>query len=105
MLKSTKLDAEQRDFVNTIKKSSEELLTIVEDILDISKIESGKVEVEESYFNVINELESVIETYARVGLKKNVDLSVWIEPEFSHLVLKSEPLRAKELKPRFLKKF
>ncbi len=48
------------------------------------------MEVEESYFNVINELESVIETYARVGLKKNIDLSVWIEPEFSHLLLKSD---------------
>jgi len=97
LLKSTKLDAEQRDFVNTIKKSSEELLTIVEDILDISKIESGKVEVEESYFNVINELESVIETYARVGLKKNIDLSVWIEPEFSHLLLKSDIGKIKQV--------
>ncbi len=46
------------------------------------------MEVEESYFNVINELESVIETYARVGLIKNIELSVWIEPEFSHLLPK-----------------
>ncbi len=97
LLKSTKLDAEQRDFVNTIKKSSEELLTIVEDILDISKIESGKIEIEESYFNIINELESVIETYARVGLKKNIDLSVWIEPEFSHLLLKSDIGKIKQI--------
>jgi len=97
LLKSTKLDAEQRDFVNTIKKSSEELLSIVEDILDISKIESGKVEIEESYFNIINELESVIETYARVGLKKNIDLSVWIDPEFSHLLLKSDIGKIKQV--------
>jgi len=97
LLKSTKLDAEQRDFVNTIKRSSEELLTIVDDILDISKIESGKVEIEESYFNIINELESVIETYARVGLKKNIDLSVWIDPEFSHLLLKSDIGKIKQI--------
>jgi len=97
LLKSTKLDAEQRDFVNTIKKSSEELLSIVEDILDISKIESGKVEIEESYFNIINELESVIETYARVGLKKNIDLSVWIETDFSHLLLKSDIGKIKQI--------
>jgi CheY-like chemotaxis protein len=97
LLKSTKLDAEQRDFVNTIKKSSEELLSIVEDILDISKIESGKVEIEESYFNIINEIESVVETYARVGLKKNIDLSVWIDPEFSHLLLKSDIGKIKQI--------
>jgi len=97
LLKSTKLDAEQRDFVNTIKRSSEELLGIVEDILDISKIESGKVEIEESYFNIINELESVVETYARVGLKKNIDLSVWIDPEFSHLLLKSDIGKIKQV--------
>ena len=90
LLKSTKLDAEQMDFVNTIRKSSEDLIGIVNDILDISKIESGKVEIEKSYFNIFNEFENVIETYSRLALKKNIDLSIWIDPELSAQLLESD---------------
>ncbi len=90
LLKSTKLDAEQMDFVNTIRKSSEDLIGIVNDILDISKIESGKVEIEKSYFNVFSEFENVIETYSRVALKKNIDLSIWIDPELSSQLIESD---------------
>ncbi len=90
LLKSTKLNAEQMDFVNTIRKSSEDLIGIVNDILDISKIESGKVEIEKSYFNVFSEFENVIETYSRVALKKNIDLSIWIDPELSSQLIESD---------------
>ncbi len=90
LLKSTKLDAEQMDFANTIRKSSEDLIGIVNDILDISKIESGKVEIEKSYFNIFSEFENVIETYSRVALKKNIDLSIWIEPDLSSQLLESD---------------
>jgi len=50
LLMETPLDAEQRDFVGTIIKSGDSLLTLVNDILNFSKIESGKVELEEVIF-------------------------------------------------------
>jgi signal transduction histidine kinase/DNA-binding response OmpR family regulator len=90
LLKSTKLDDEQLDFVDTIRKSSEDLLDIINDILDMSKIESGKIEIEKSYFNVFNEFENIIETYSRVALKKSIDLSIWIDPELSSQNLESD---------------
>jgi signal transduction histidine kinase/DNA-binding response OmpR family regulator len=90
LLKSTKLDSEQIDFVNTIRKSSEDLIGIVNDILDISKIESGKVEIEKSYFNIFGEFENLLETYSREALKKNIDLSIWIDPELSFQLFQSD---------------
>jgi len=97
LLKSTKLDAEQLDFVSTIRKSSEDLISIVDDILDISKIESGRVEIEENYFNIIDEFENMIETYAKEASKKDIDFSIWIEPEFSSELFKSDSGKIKQI--------
>ena len=80
LLNSTPLDGEQQDFVHTIRKSTEDLIGIVDDILDIAKIESGRVELEESYFNIIDEFEGVIESYAVESAIKEIDLSLWIDP-------------------------
>ena len=97
LLKSTKLDLEQVDFVSTIRKSSEDLIAIVDNILDISKLESGKVELEESYFNIIDEFENMIESYANEASNKNIDLSVWIEPKFSAKLFKSDAGKIKQI--------
>jgi len=51
LLMETRLNAEQRDFVGTIIKSGESLLTLVNDILNFSKIESGKMELEDVDFS------------------------------------------------------
>ena len=96
-LKSTNLDNEQLDFVNIIRKSSEDLLGIINDILDISKIESGNVEIEELFFNPMEEFENVIETYAANASKKNIDFSLWIDPEFSTQLFKSDPGKIKQV--------
>jgi len=97
LLKSTKLDLEQSDFVSTIRKSSEDLISIVDDILDISKLESGKVELEKSYFNIIDEFENMIETYAKEASKKDIDFSIWIDPEFSSQMFKSDSKKIKQV--------
>ena len=97
LLKSTKLDNEQADFLNTIHKSSANLVSVVDDILDISKIESGRVELEKSYFNIIDELENVVETYAIDASKNGIDFSVWIDPEFSSLLVESDRAKVKQV--------
>ncbi len=97
LLKSTKLDTEQRDFVETIRKSSEDLIGIVDDILNISKLESGKVEIENSYFNIFSEFENMIESYSQETLKKNINLSIWIEPEFSSQLFLGDANKIKQI--------
>ena len=97
LLKSTKLDYEQIDFVQTIRKSSEDLIGVVDDILDISKIESGKIELEKSYFNIIDELENVIDIYAIEASKKGIDFSIWLDPQLSNILVESDYSKIKQV--------
>jgi signal transduction histidine kinase/CheY-like chemotaxis protein len=96
-LNSTELNDEQHEFVDIIRKSSEDLLAIVNDILDISKIENGQVELEEIYFNPMEEFENVIESYAANASKKDIDFSLWIDPIFSSMLLRSDPAKIKQV--------
>lgn len=96
-LKSTNLDDEQDEFVQIIRKSSEDLLSIINDILDISKIENGHVEIEEVFFNPMEEFENVIESYAANASKKEIDFSLWIDPAFSSMLLRSDPGKIKQV--------
>lgn len=52
LLSETRLDAEQKHFVSTIRQSCEALLRIINDILDYSKIEAGRLEIEQLPFNL-----------------------------------------------------
>ena len=96
-LKSTNLNHEQDEFVQIIRKSSEDLLSIINDILDISKIENGNISIEEVFFNPMEEFESVIESYAAIASKKDVDFSLWIDPLFSTKLLRSDPGKIKQV--------
>ena len=96
-LKSTKLDEEQEEFVEIIRNSSEDLLSIVDDILDISKIENGHIEVEEIFFNPMEEFENVIENYAANASRKDIDFAFWIDPSLSSCLLKSDPGKIKQV--------
>jgi len=96
-LKSTNLNREQDEFVQIIRKSSEDLLSIINDILDISKIENGNLTIEEVFFNPMEEFESVIESYSAIASKKDVDFSLWIDPIFSSKLLRSDPGKIKQV--------
>ena len=96
-LNSTELNDEQHEFVDIIRKSSEDLLGIVNDILDISKIENGQVELEEVYFNPMEEFENVIESYAANASKKDIDFSLWIDPSFAAMLVRSDPGKIKQV--------
>ncbi|PSM51968.1 NIT sensor-containing two component system histidine kinase/response regulator fusion protein [Campylobacter blaseri] len=86
LLSNTELDEEQRDYVETVEKSSENLLTIINNILDVSKIESNKIEIEDILFDPISDFESAIEVYAAKSSEKNIDLLSYIDPSLvNHL--------------------
>lgn len=68
LLADTDLSREQRDFLNGILASSDSLLTLINDILDLSKIEAGKIELEHAGFN----LETVFREIQRL-LKSKVE--------------------------------
>lgn len=96
LLKDTGLKEEQLEFVDIIEKSSENLLEIINNILDLSKIESNKLEIEEIIFNPIEEFESAVEVYAVRASEKNIDLGCFIDPELNTPV-KGDPTKIKEI--------
>jgi len=96
LLKTTELSDEQREFLSIIDKSSENLLSIINNILDLSKVESNKVEVESIVFSTEEEFDSAIETYAVGAAEKNIDLNYYLDPTISKN-LKGDPTKIKEI--------
>ncbi len=96
ILRSTELSAEQEEFLSIIDKSSENLLSIINNILDLSKIESNKIEIENIVFDAAEEFESAVETYAVGAAEKNIDLNFYMDPTIS-TKLKGDPTKIKEI--------
>ncbi|MFK5937258.1 MAG: ATP-binding protein [Sulfurimonas sp.] len=96
LLKDTGLQEEQGEFVDIIEKSSENLLEIINNILDLSKIESNKLEIEDIAFNPIAEFESAVEIYAVRASEKHIDLSCFIDPVLEQPI-KGDPTKIKEV--------
>ena len=96
LLKDTGLGEEQSEFVEIIEKSSENLLEIINNILDLSKIESNKLEIEDIAFNPSEEFESAVDVYAVRASEKHIDLGCFIDPELEHPI-KGDPTKIKEV--------
>lgn len=96
LLKTTELSDEQHEFLSIIDKSSENLLSIINNILDLSKIESNKVEIESIAFDVEEEFNSAVETYGVSAAEKNIDLNYYLDPMISKK-LKGDPTKIKEV--------
>ena len=96
LLKDTGLAEEQTEFVEIIEKSSENLLEIINNILDLSKIESNKLEIEDIAFNPAEEFESAVDVYAVRASEKHIDLGFFIDPELESPI-KGDPTKIKEV--------
>ena len=96
LLNNTKMDKEQKDFLDVIEKSSNNLLTIINNILDLSKIESNKIEIEDILFLPIHEFENAIEVYGPKAAEKNIHLSFFMDPSLNYY-LKGDPTKIKEV--------
>ena len=96
LLKNTDLDDEKREFVDVIEKSSENLLDIINNILDLSKVESNKIEIDDIMFSPLDEFENAIEVYGPKAAEKNIHLSFFIDPNLNNY-LKGDSTKVKEV--------
>jgi len=96
LLKSTDLDSEQKEFVNIVEKSSENLLSIINNILDLSKIESNKTELDITIFDPIIEFENAVETYGIRASEKNIELDFFLDPSIDKKLL-GDAVKIKEI--------
>ena len=92
----TKLDAEQRDYLDTAKESAEVLLTVINDILDFSKIEAGKLELEVVDFSVRHSLAQTMKTLAIRAQQKGLSLHWHVDPQAVDLV-RGDPTRLRQI--------
>ncbi|MBK8859061.1 MAG: response regulator [Opitutaceae bacterium] len=73
------LTGEQADYIDTIRSSGETLLTLINDVLDFSKIESGNMELEQIPFDLRQCIEETLEMLAPRAREKRLDLAAEIE--------------------------
>jgi PAS domain S-box-containing protein len=77
----TDLTEEQREYLDTVNRCAKQLMTVVNDVLDYSKIEAGKVKIEAIDFSLESLLEDVRRAFVAVAKKKSIALRVELEPE------------------------
>jgi signal transduction histidine kinase/CheY-like chemotaxis protein len=81
LLSRTKMSPRQMDFLETIHESGESLLVLISDILDLSKIESGKIEIEDVAFDPAVLVEQTMGMFAAMARKKRIELVTAISPQ------------------------
>ncbi|MDH3218978.1 MAG: ATP-binding protein [Gammaproteobacteria bacterium] len=81
LLRETKLNYEQQELVNTMHSSANTLLELIENVLDIAKIEAGKILIESKDFDLHGLVNSVIYMLAPMGNKKDLTVSCTFDPE------------------------
>ena len=87
LLLDTDLDDRQREYVETIRGSGDHLLGLINDILDYSKIESGKLEIESAPFSLRSCVEDAVDLIAPTAFSKSLELAFSIAPDVPEAVL------------------
>lgn len=96
LLMDTELDEEQQDFVQTIRNSADTLLTIINDILDYSKLEANKMKVEKDDFNLRDLVEDLVELLAPKASESGLEMYCIIPPYFPE-DLRGDPVRIRQI--------
>ncbi|MGK0296544.1 MAG: two-component system sensor histidine kinase/response regulator [Gammaproteobacteria bacterium] len=96
LLAETKLDFEQKKYVAVFKKAGDTLLSLVNDILDLSKIEADQLSLEEIEFNLIDTIEESVEIYALKAAEKSIEIICDIQPDILPLRL-GDPTRLRQI--------
>jgi two-component system sensor histidine kinase/response regulator len=86
LLLDTALDHEQREYATTARNSGEQLLRVINDILDISKIEAGHLELEERDFDLREVVETTSDVLAATAHGKGLELSVYLADDVPRAV-------------------
>lgn len=96
LLENTKVNKEQFEFIQTMKESAEILLIIINDILDVSKIEAGKVELESTLFHFRTTLEGAVLPLTIKAKGKGIEVALQIEDDVPQFFI-GDPTRLKQV--------
>ncbi len=87
ILSDTSLDVHQSELVDVIRTSGETLLQIINDILDLSKFESGKLELESVPFALRDVVDQAMDLLAPMAFGKGLEISAWLDPRVASTVV------------------
>ncbi len=96
LLLDTRLSAEQRDFMQNILASSDALLSIINNVLDFSRLSAGKVVLEEVEFDPRTVTEGAADMVAEAAQRKGLELAVSIDEQVPQ-VLRGDPARVRQI--------
>ena len=96
VLGETPLTQEQRRYVNTMFANGKSLLELINNILDLAKIESGRLSTVEEEFDVAELSEQVADSLALRAHEKDLELTVWVDPEVPEVLI-GDPLRLRQI--------
>ncbi len=95
LLLGTPLSVKQRDYVQTIHSAGNELLTLINEILDISKIESGQIELDDVQFDLSALIEDCLNIFRAKAEQQNVELISFTQPQVPQ-VISGDPTRLRQ---------
>jgi PAS domain S-box-containing protein len=96
LLLRTDLDIEQREFAEIARSSGNALLALINDILDLSKIEAGGLELEHVEFDLRGVIDEAVDAVALTATEKRLELIIDVDPECSNLFY-GDPLRLRQI--------
>lgn len=83
---SSKLDTTQKNQINIIQNSADSLLAIINDILDLSKLQAGKMEVNNAPVNINSFINQTKQLYSSITSSKNIDMYINIDENISRYI-------------------
>ncbi|RMF38767.1 MAG: response regulator [Planctomycetota bacterium] len=93
---ATDLTPEQRDYLGTVRNSAETLLQLLNDILDLSKIEAGKLTIDEVPFNFVEAIRDTLKAMAVKAHEKGLELAAHVPMDIPQYVI-GDPIRFKQI--------
>jgi len=96
LLDGTKLTNEQKEFVSMIRESSNNLTVIVNDVLDVSKMNADKMELESIAFDIFKKIESSVGMFVAKMDTKEIDLNLFIDPKIPQSLM-GDPTRLSQV--------
>lgn len=95
LLLGTPLSAKQRDYVQTIHSSGNELLTLINEILDITKLESGQIELDDVQFDLNALIDDCLDIFRAKAEQQKVELISFVQPQVPR-VISGDPTRLRQ---------
>jgi signal transduction histidine kinase/CheY-like chemotaxis protein/PAS domain-containing protein len=96
LLQDTPLNRDQHEFVDVIKSSAQDLMALINDILDLSKIEAGKLSLETLEFEPAPVVEQTAEMFAARACQKKIGFMVYVSPSIP-IAIKGDPVRLRQV--------